>query len=73
VGYRLRRVVRAEPVTGGAGEGVRLLGGPYGAEQRITALAWGLAGDNTAGEGYQSEAGRQGRRGTEPSRSCWTR
>jgi hypothetical protein len=30
------------------------------AEQKITALAWDLAGDDRAGEGYLSKAGRLG-------------
>ena len=30
------------------------------AEQKITALAWDLAGDDTAGEGYLTKAGRLG-------------
>ena len=43
------------------------------AEQRITALAWDLAGDDPPEEGYLDKAGRLGRPGTGPSRSCWTR
>ena len=30
------------------------------AEQKITALAWDLAGDDSAGEGYLTKAGRLG-------------
>ena len=42
------------------------------AEEKITALAWELAGDDPPGEPYLAKAG-SGRHGTGPSKSCCTR